>query len=69
MQTILQVISHVDTNDLPLCVLANKRDCEKAADLKNIKSLFKECADVIGQRDVVVLPCSALKVTGRGWVK
>ena len=58
----VQVISHVQTGDVPLLVFANKQDCENAKDLKNIKSIFKECADVIDQRDCVVLSCSALKV-------
>ena len=52
----------MQTSDLPLLVFANKRDSDHAEDMKKIKSLFKECADVIGQRDCVVLPCSALKV-------
>ncbi|XP_063689960.1 ADP-ribosylation factor-related protein 1-like [Bolinopsis microptera] len=60
----LKVISHVQTNDLPLLVLANKRDSDHAEEMKKIKSIFKECADVIGQRDCVVLPCSALKGEG-----
>lgn len=60
----LKVISHVQTADLPLLVFANKRDSDRAGDLKRIKGIFKECADVIGQRDCVVLPCSALKAEG-----
>ena len=52
----------MQTNDIPLLVFANKRDSDHAEELGKIKSIFKECADVIGQRDCVTLPCSALKV-------
>jgi len=49
---------------VPLLVLANKQDLPDCMGVREVKPIFNENAHLIGQRDCMVMPVSAL--TGDG---
>jgi hypothetical protein len=66
---------HLETNDLihidkmiasellkgiPLLVLANKQDLQDSMGVREVKPIFNQNAHLIGQRDCMVMPVSAL---------
>ncbi|KAG0715786.1 ADP-ribosylation factor-related protein 1 [Chionoecetes opilio] len=49
---------------VPLLVLANKQDIPECMGVREVKPIFNQSADLIGRRDFMVMPVSAL--TGAG---
>lgn len=59
-----KMISNEALTGVPLLVLANKQDLEGCMSVPEIKQTFKDCSSVIGHRDCLVMPVSALKGDG-----
>jgi len=51
-------------NGVPLLVLANKQDIPDSMGVREVKPIFNQSAHLIGRRDCMVMPVSAL--TGYG---
>ena len=45
---------------IPLLVLANKQDLQDSMGVREVKPIFNQNAHLIGQRDCMVMPVSAL---------
>lgn len=45
---------------VPLLVLANKQDIPECMGVREVKPIFNQSADLIGRRDCMVMPVSAL---------
>lgn len=55
------MIQHADLcQDVPVLMLANKRDCQESLPLEDIKTLFNPLAMHMDASDATVLPISAL---------
>jgi len=59
-----KMIANEMLNGVPLLVLANKQDLPECMGVREVKPIFNENAHLIGQRDCMVMPVSAL--TGDG---
>lgn len=49
---------------VPLLVLANKQDLQDSMGVREVKPIFNQNAHLIGQRDCMVMPVSALNGLG-----
>ncbi|XP_071512819.1 ADP-ribosylation factor-related protein 1 [Panulirus ornatus] len=58
------MISSENLSGVPLLVLANKQDIPDCMGVREVKPIFNQSADLIGRRDCMVMPVSAL--TGAG---
>jgi ADP-ribosylation factor related protein 1 len=58
------MISSNCLNGVPLLVLANKQDIPDSMGVREVKPIFNQSAHLIGRRDCMVMPVSAL--TGYG---
>lgn len=58
------VISSENLSGVPLLVLANKQDVPECMGVREVKPIFNQNAHLIGRRDCMVMPISAL--TGEG---
>ncbi|MPC94974.1 ADP-ribosylation factor-related protein 1 [Portunus trituberculatus] len=58
------MISSENLIGVPLLVLANKQDIPECMGVREVKPIFNQSADLIGRRDCMVMPVSALT----GWV-
>ena len=54
------MIANEMLNGVPLLVLANKQDLPECMGVREVKPIFNENAHLIGQRDCMVMPVSAL---------
>ena len=59
-----KMISSNCLNGVPLLVLANKQDIPDSMGVREVKPIFNQSAHLIGRRDCMVMPVSAL--TGYG---
>nr|XP_053636416.1 ADP-ribosylation factor-related protein 1-like [Cherax quadricarinatus] len=59
-----RMISSETLTGVPLLVLANKQDIPECMGVREVKPIFNQSADLIGRRDCMVMPVSAL--TGAG---
>lgn len=59
-----QMICSENLSGIPLLVLANKQDLQDCMGVREVKPIFNQSADLIGRRDCMVMPVSAL--TGAG---
>ncbi|XP_076043996.1 ADP-ribosylation factor related protein 1 [Oratosquilla oratoria] len=59
-----RMISSANMIGVPLLVLANKQDIPECMGVREVKPIFNQSADLIGRRDCMVMPVSAL--TGAG---
>jgi signal recognition particle receptor subunit beta len=59
-----KMISSNCLNGVPLLVLANKQDIPDCMGVREVKPIFNQSAHLIGRRDCMVMPVSAL--TGYG---
>uniref|UniRef100_A0A182Q701 ADP-ribosylation factor-related protein 1 n=1 Tax=Anopheles farauti TaxID=69004 RepID=A0A182Q701_9DIPT len=59
-----RMISNEYLSGIPLLVLANKQDLPDCMGVREIKPVFQEAGHLIGRRDCLVMPVSAL--TGEG---
>ncbi|XP_045595987.1 ADP-ribosylation factor-related protein 1 isoform X1 [Procambarus clarkii] len=59
-----RMISSENLTGVPLLVLANKQDIPECMGVREVKPIFNQSADLIGRRDCMVMPVSAL--TGAG---
>ncbi|XP_042241775.1 ADP-ribosylation factor-related protein 1-like [Homarus americanus] len=59
-----RMISSENLSGVPLLVLANKQDIPECMGVREVKPVFNQSADLIGRRDCMVMPVSAL--TGAG---
>ncbi|KAK7202865.1 ADP-ribosylation factor family-domain-containing protein [Myxozyma melibiosi] len=62
--TLQTVVTHEDTEGIPVLMLANKQDRDDSLEVEDIKEIFNKIAESLGARDSRVLPISALKGTG-----
>lgn len=58
------MISSETLKGVPLLVLANKQDIPDCMGVRDVKPIFNQSAHLIGRRDCMVMPVSAL--TGDG---
>lgn len=58
------MISSENLIGVPLLVLANKQDIPDCMGVREVKPIFNKNAHLIGRRDCMVMPVSALN----GWV-
>lgn len=65
-QTLSKALQHQDLiGDVPILMLANKRDCiERALPLEQIKLLFHPIASILDASEAIVLPICAIDGTG-----
>jgi len=54
------MISSNCLNGVPLLVLANKQDIPDSMGVREVKPIFNQSAHLIGRRDCMVMPVSAL---------
>ena len=54
------MISSENLIGVPLLVLANKQDIPECMGVREVKPIFNQSADLIGRRDCMVMPVSAL---------
>ena len=59
-----RLISNDEVEGVPVLMLANKQDLERALKVEEIKQIFNQIALKLGARDSRVLPVSALKGEG-----
>ncbi|KAK7580097.1 hypothetical protein V9T40_000726 [Parthenolecanium corni] len=59
-----KMISNENLSGVPLLVLANKQDIPQCMGVREVKPIFDQNAHLIGRRDCMVMPVSAL--TGDG---
>ncbi|KAJ8102308.1 ADP-ribosylation factor family-domain-containing protein [Lipomyces tetrasporus] len=62
--TLRTIVTHQDTEGIPVLMLANKQDRDDSLEVEDIKEIFNKIAEHLGARDSRVLPISALKGTG-----
>lgn len=55
------MISSEHLTGVPLLVLANKQDILDSMGIREVKPIFNKNAHLIGRRDCMVMPVSALK--------
>lgn len=55
-----KMISSENLIGVPLLVLANKQDIPECMGVREVKPIFNQSADLIGRRDCMVMPVSAL---------
>lgn len=55
-----KVISSEHLTGVPLLVLANKQDVPDCMGVREVKPIFNQSAHLIGRRDCMVMPVSAL---------
>ncbi|XP_074093947.1 ADP-ribosylation factor related protein 1 isoform X2 [Cotesia typhae] len=60
-ETFDRVISSEHLTGVPLLVLANKQDILDSMGIREVKPIFNKNAHLIGRRDCMVMPVSALK--------
>ncbi|CAH0394243.1 unnamed protein product [Bemisia tabaci] len=63
-ETFDKMISNENLSGIPLLVLANKQDIPESMGVREVKPIFNKNAHLIGRRDCMVMPVSAL--TGEG---
>lgn len=63
-ETFDKVIASENLKGVPLLVLANKQDIPECMGVREVKPIFNKNAQLIGKRDCMVMPISAL--TGDG---
>ncbi|XP_044754896.1 ADP-ribosylation factor-related protein 1 [Coccinella septempunctata] len=63
-ETFDKVIASENLKGVPLLVLANKQDIPECMGVREVKPIFNKNAQLIGKRDCMVMPVSAL--TGEG---
>ncbi|XP_018335827.1 ADP-ribosylation factor-related protein 1 [Agrilus planipennis] len=63
-ETFDKMIASESLQGVPLLVLANKQDIEDCMGVREVKPIFNKNAHLIGKRDCMVMPVSAL--TGEG---
>ncbi|KAL3269760.1 hypothetical protein HHI36_008820 [Cryptolaemus montrouzieri] len=63
-ETFDKVIASENLKGVPLLVLANKQDIPECMGVREVKPIFNKNAHLIGKRDCMVMPVSAL--TGEG---
>lgn len=56
-----RMISSEHLMGVPLLVLANKQDILDSMGIREVKPIFNQNAHLIGRRDCMVMPVSALK--------
>lgn len=59
-----KMIANENLTGIPLLVLANKQDLPDVMGVREIKPVFQQAGHLIGRRDCLVMPVSAL--TGEG---
>lgn len=59
-QILDKMISNENLAGLPLLVLANKQDIPQCMGVREVKPIFDKNAHLIGRRDCMVMPISAL---------
>jgi len=59
-----KMVTNEALDSVPLLVLANKQDIPGCMTISEIKGVFNESAHLIGHRDCLVLPVSALRGDG-----
>lgn len=62
--TLRGIVSHQDTEGIPVLMLANKQDRDDSLEVEDIKEIFNKIAEHLSARDSRVLPVSAIKGTG-----
>ena len=55
-----KMISNEYLSGIPLLVLANKQDLKDCMGVREIKPVFQEAGILIGRRDCLIMPVSAL---------
>lgn len=55
-----KMISNENLSGVPLLVLANKQDIPHCMGVREVKPIFDKNAHLIGRRDCMVMPISAL---------
>lgn len=55
-----KVIASENLRGVPLLVLANKQDIPECMGVREVKPIFNKNAQLIGKRDCMVMPVSAL---------
>lgn len=55
-----KMISNENLAGIPLLVLANKQDIPQCMGVREVKPIFDQNAHLIGRRDCMVMPISAL---------
>lgn len=55
-----KMISNENLSGVPLLVLANKQDIPQCMGVREVKPIFDQNAHLIGRRDCMVMPVSAL---------
>jgi ADP-ribosylation factor related protein 1 len=55
-----KTISSHALEGVPLLVLANKQDIPESMGVREVKPIFNRSANLIGRRDCMVMPVSAL---------
>jgi ADP-ribosylation factor related protein 1 len=55
-----KMIRNDHLSGVPLLVLANKQDLEDSMGVREVKPIFNQSAHLIGSRDCMVMPVSAL---------
>lgn len=55
-----RMISSENLTGVPLLVLANKQDIPDCMGVREVKPIFNQSAELIGRRDCMVMPVSAL---------
>ena len=58
------MVRNEHVSGVPLLVLANKQDLSDSMGVREVKPIFNQSAHLIGSRDCMVMPVSAL--TGEG---
>jgi ADP-ribosylation factor related protein 1 len=64
LQVFDKVLSNDDAEGVPVLMLANKQDMDRALPVEQIKEVFNPVAAKLGARDSRVMPVSALEGTG-----
>ena len=55
-----RMIASSNLTGIPLLVLANKQDVPDCMGVRDIRPVFNKSAEMIGRRDCMVMPVSAL---------
>jgi ADP-ribosylation factor related protein 1 len=55
-----KMIANENLRGIPLLVLANKQDIPECMGVREVKPIFNKNAHLIGKRDCMVMPISAL---------
>lgn len=59
-ETFDKMIANENLRGIPLLVLANKQDIPECMGVREVKPIFKKNSHLIGKRDCMVMPVSAL---------